>query len=221
MNRVFILGKPLKEKVIKERNAPTRGQMAQFFGRQFQKNIKYQAAALQSRWLPRYDQQNLLQESTSFIYSLNSIFELVDQLKAKIRKHERTQVDFAADRLKQFELYVKSLNMNDLNDTTNFIEALIEVINETKNYIFQFNIVCDCFTNEHSPPFKPTDRAKKHAFLKAVIAYEETHKIHKFPPLKSKALAGLNLPERTYGLWKKQLEAGTLHHFVQPRRIRQ
>lgn len=221
MNRVFILGKPLKEKVPKERNAPTRVQVIQFFGKKFQKNVKDQAVVLQSRWLPRYDQQNLLQESTSFIYSLNSIFELVDQLKAKIRKHDRTQVDLVAVRLKQFEFYVKSLNMKDLNDTTNFIEGLIEVINETKNYIFQFNIVCDCFTNEHSPPFKPTDREKKHAFLKAVIAYEDTHQKNKFPPLKSKVLADLNLPERTYGLWKKQLEAGTLHYFVQPRKIRQ
>jgi hypothetical protein len=108
--------------------------------------------------------------------------------------------------------------MNNLNDTTGFIEGVNEVINETKHFIYQFNLVCDCLMNDQNPPFQKADWEKKRKFLKAVIAYQDIHRNTKFPPFKSKELAHLELSERTYGIWKKQLEAGTLHYFVQPKK---
>ena len=213
MNRIFKSGKAINEKKVEEKVAPTRVQMAQFFGRQFEKNIKSHAAITQSRWLPRYDQQNLLQESTSFIYSLNSIIELVNQLKGKVKKDQRTKMNFAEDQLINFRKYVHSLNTNELNDTTGYVDALTEVINEARFFFYQFNLVCDCFTNDHEPAFRPTDRVKKLAFLKIVIAYEEKH--GKFPLYKSRELKLLNLSQRTWGMWKTQMEDGTFPHFVQ------
>lgn len=220
MNRIYKNGKAIEVKIVKERTTPTRGQMAQFFGKKFEENIKKQVDVVQSRWLPRYDQQNLLHESTSFIYSLNSIIETVDKVKAKIRKLERTKINATEDRLKQFQHYIESLNLIDLNDTTGFIEGLLEVINETRHFIFQFNLVCDCLTNDQQLPFREADWAKKRSFLKAVVAYQENHSSSKFPPFKLIKLALVDISEKTYGLWKKQLEAGTLHYFVQPKNNR-
>jgi hypothetical protein len=99
----------------------------------------------------------------------------VNQLKGKVKKDQRTKMNFAEDQLINFRKYVHSLNTNDLNDTTGYIDALTEVINETRFFFYQFNLVCDCFTNDHKPAFRPTDRVKKLAFLKIVIAYEEIH----------------------------------------------
>ena len=220
MNRIYKLGKAIEVKIAKERTAPTRGQIAQFLGKKFEENIKNQMDAIQSRWLPSYDQQNLLQEIKSYIYSVNSIIEVIDQLKAKIRKLDRRKIDFAEDRLNQFQQYIESLNLIQLNDTTRLIEGLFEVINENRHFIFQFNLVCDCFTNDQKLPFKAADWPKKQSFLKAVVAYQENHKSTKFPRFKSKEITQLGISEKTYGLWKKQLEAGTLHYFVQPKKNR-
>ena len=220
LNRIYKSGNAIKLKIAKERTAPTRGQMAQFFGKKFEENIKKQVDDIQSRWLPSYDQQNLLQEIKSYIYSVNSIIEVIDQLKAKIRKFDRKKINSSEDRLKQFQKYIESLNLIDLNDTTGFIDGLLEVINETRHFIFQFNLVCDCLTNDQQLPFREADWAKKQSFLKAVVAYQENRSSTKFPPFKLIKLARVDISEKTYGLWKKQLEAGTLHYFVQPKKNR-
>ena len=105
----------------------------------------------------------------------------------------------------------------DLNDTIGYVDALTEVINEARFFFYQFNLVCDCFTNDHKSAFRPTDRVKKLAFLKIVIAYDDMHR--RFPPYKSRELKHLNLSQRTWGMWKTQIEDGTFPHFVQHKKI--
>jgi hypothetical protein len=213
--RVYKLGVLVKERINDQSKAPSRVQMAQFFGRQFEKNVRDHVAVLQSKWVPRYDQQNLLEKTTSYIYSINSIFELVDQLKGKVKRNQRLTINSAEEQLTKFHSYVNLLNIYDLNDTTGYVDALKEVINEARFFFFQFNLVCDCFINDHKPKFRPTNIVKKLAFLKIVIAYEDIH--GKFPPYiyMSRELKHLSVSQRTWGMWKTQIEDGTFPHFVQ------
>lgn len=219
MIRAYKLGILVKARIKDQRKVPSRVQMAQFFGRQFEGNMRHHVAVLQSKWIPRYDQQNLLEKTSSYVYSINSIFELVDQLKGKVKRNQRFFINSAEEQLTNFRIYVNSLNMNELNDTKGYVDALTEVINEARFFFHQFNLVCDCFTNDHKPAFRPTDRVKKLAFLKIVIAYEDIH--GKFPPYKSRELKHLNLSQKTWGMWKSQIEDGTFPHFVQHRKNRQ
>ena len=100
-----------------------------------------------------------------------------------------------------------------------FIEKSVQSID---GFIVHFDTICDLVWAGHKLPFRPTDRELKKKFLDAVIQYGDIYRTEKFAPyswiLKHPNMDQQELSPRTYGLWKKQLDAGTFHHFVQPQK---
>jgi hypothetical protein len=85
-----------------------------------------------------------------------------------------------------------------------------------------FNTICDFIWNGDDFPFKVADREKKKKFLDALVHYYQLRQTDKFAPyfwiLKHLKMDQKELSPRIYGMWKKQLEQGTFHYFVQPQK---
>jgi hypothetical protein len=100
-----------------------------------------------------------------------------------------------------------------------FIEQLVQSID---GFLVHFDTICDLVWAGHKFSFRPTERELKKKFLDAVIYYGDFHKTEKFAPyfwiLKHLNMDQQELSPRTYGLWKKQLDEETFHHFVQPQK---
>jgi hypothetical protein len=112
----------------------------------------------------------------------------------------------------------------DLQDSisTVFFAFFQRSLNTVDAFIVHFDTICDLIWYGEDIPSRPADRALKKRFLDAVIEYSREFNTDKFPPylvlLKTLKLQDKSLSPRTYGLWKKQLDEGTFHHFVQPTR---
>jgi hypothetical protein len=106
--------------------------------------------------------------------------------------------------------------------STAFFSCVQRTTNTVDAFIVHFDTICDFIWNGEDIPSRPTDRVLKKQFLDAVIDFSNEFNTDKFPPylvlLKILKLPDKALSSRTYGLWKKQMEAGTFHHFVQPQK---
>jgi hypothetical protein len=96
------------------------------------------------------------------------------------------------------------------------------LIDAIDGFIVHFNTICDFIWNGDKFPFKVAEREKKKKFLEALVYHDQLNQSGKFASycwiLQHLNMDQKDLSPRTYGLWKKQLDEGTFHHFVQPQK---
>ena len=92
-----------------------------------------------------------------------------------------------------------------------------------KHFIHQFDILMNSYSPGQRVPCNPTDWERKQFFIDEVIAHQAAHGVARFPRHKIIQSVmeshGFNLPERTYGDWRRQWKAGTILNVVQQRKI--
>jgi hypothetical protein len=146
----------------------------------------------------------------------------INTSRHKVKAALRLEVTMLRKTLASFgeslKINLTTLSMLD-EKVAPFIEKSVQSID---GFVVHFDTICDLVWAGHKLPFRPTDRELKKKFLDAVIHYSDFHKTEKFIPylwiLKYLNIDQKELSPRTYGLWKKQLDAGTFHHFGQPQK---
>ena len=140
----------------------------------------------------------------------------------RVKSALRSEVTILRKTLASFSESLK-INLTTRSLLGEKVAPLIEKsVQSIDDFIVHFDTICDLVWPGHKLPFGPTDRELKKKFLDAVIQYGDIHRTEKFAPyfwiLKHPNMDQQELSPRTYGLWKKQLDAGTFHHFVQPQK---
>jgi len=146
----------------------------------------------------------------------------VNSSRHKVKSALRSEVTILRKTLTSFSESLK-INLTTRSLLGAKVAPLIEKsVQSIDGFIVHFDTICDLVWAGKKLPFRPTDRELKKKFLDAVIRYSDLHKTEKFAPyfwiLKHLNMDEEELSPRTYGLWKKQLDAGTFHHFVQPQK---
>jgi len=204
---------------------PAKGTLAKYFGSQLFNNSKEIFNRIVDLWDPKFDQENLLAQLRSYTNQLLEIYLATQKCPLKIPRSLVERVDYFEILNQQFLSYIASVSKDLPSDSKALIDQINALINESNFFILQFNATVDLIWPSRRFPFKPTDRLRKHAFLKALIAWGQNRKDDAYPSykvlIKSKELNGFYIPDRTYRLWKQQLDQGTFHYFVQPRKKRQ
>ena len=217
----WLSGRPLPAK----KPIPTKGTLTKYFGSKWFNNSKAILNRIFDLWDPNFDQENFLVRFKDYTDQLLETYLATQKCPLKIPKSLVDHVDSFEILNHQFSKYVSSIS-NDLpSDSKALIDQTNALINESNFFIYQFNTAVDLIWLGREFPFKPTDRLRKHAFLKALIAWSENNKDENYPNhnvlIQSKELRKFSIPDRTYRLWKEQLDQGTFHYFVQPRKKRQ
>jgi hypothetical protein len=172
------------------------------------------------------DQPELLEQFDKLTNKTLEIFSKTLQSKHKVRATLREEILLLRKMLKVFdEKYIANFKFQDAT-SSNFLHCVEALTESIDDFIVHFDTVCDFIWYGDTFNFKTSEREKKVKFFNAVIEYRRIHKTQKFAPyfwiLKLAGLDEESLPPRTYGLWKKQWEQGTFHHYVQPQeRFRQ
>lgn len=202
-----------------------KGTLVRLFGRQMFNNSKEVFNKISNCWSPQFDEDNLLFRLKSYTNQLIEIYLATQECPVKIPKKLVQEVGSLEIANEQFSLYISEVKKKLPEESGALIILLDALINESRFFIFQFDATVDLVWTGKNFPFKPTDRIRKHAFLKAVINWSDKRNGLKFPPyfelIRLPELNGFRIPNKTYGLWKKQLLNGTLHLFFQPRKNRQ
>ena len=217
----WLAGRPL----LAKKPTPTKGFLTKHFGQKWFKNSKEILNSIVDLWNPNFDQANFLVRIKGYTDQLLETYLATQSCPLKIPKSLVERVDSFETLNLEFSKFVSSIS-NDLpSDSKALIDHIDALINESNFFISQFKAIVDLIWLGRELPFKPTDRLRKQAFLKAVIANSEKLKKDKFPSyrvlIESEELRKFTIPPRTYGLWKRQMIEGTFHYFVQPRKNRQ
>ena len=221
----WLSGRPPKQEKKAIEPPPSKGTLAKYFGSKWFNNSKAILNRLVDLWDPNFDQENFLARLKNYTDQLLSTYVGTQSSSLKIHKELIKRVDSFELLNEQFSIYIGRVTKVLPAESKDLIDEVNELISESRFFISQFNATVDLVWLGRQFAVKPTDRKRKHVFLKAVIAYSAKRRRDKFPPFRalidSKELKGHTISARTYGLWKRQMNEGTFHHFAQPRRNRQ
>lgn len=168
------------------------------------------------------DEQNLKMELEKLVSDALRVISEINASAYKVKPSLRKEVLIL--RKKLIGLNENFTNGASLQDSvpTAFFPFVQRSISTVDTFVVHFDTICDFIWFGEKFPFRTSEREKKEKFFYAVLQYRQLHKTQKFIPYFSiLRLSGLNkkqLPQRTYGFWKKQWYAGTFHHYVQPQK---
>lgn len=168
------------------------------------------------------DEQNLKLELEKLVSDTLRVISEVHASTYKVKPSLRKEVLLLRKKLVDLNENFKSgTNLQD-SVSTAFFSCVQRTIDTVDAFVVHFDTICDFIWYGEDIPSRPADRALKEKFLFAVIEYSREFNTDKFAPyfwiLKHLKMDQNELPPRTYGLWKKQLNEGTFHHFVQPQK---
>lgn len=167
------------------------------------------------------DQLSCQEEFEKLIDDFFQLANVIYESRIKVTKKTRSDVTELKQAIDQFRLKLESFGKDGCLTNRNFFIILDELANELDTFVFQFDATCDLLWASKALPFRPTDRDLKKRFLDAVIYYCDERKTEKFPPyfwvLKHLKLPDKKLSPKTYGLWKKQMNAGVFHLALLPK----
>ena len=219
MNVVYLSG---KAQPLKSPPRPSRLKMIKGLTSRFKVKLPIILSEIDSVACGAFEDQNLRGQYEKLVNETFLVIEHVDDSTYKVKPALRKEVlnlrkthESFSENLKQ-DFHFQRTRTDELAPR---IEALIDAID---GFIVHFNTICDFIWNGDKFPFKVAEREKKKKFLDAVVHYDKQSQTDKFAPycriLKHLNIDQKELPPRTYGLWKKQLDEGTFHHFVQPKK---
>ena len=221
LSRIYKSGKQLKPVRPKQ---PTKAEFAKGFAHQL--NC---ALIKRKEEMTELDRMGLipstLQEDIEiFFMRACKIADLTIQINERITRRLMTSIGQMASTLKDFQASLeKNIDLHCADDLL-LLRTLKDLYDDVAHFVQQITIThhsISAVRSSNNLPNRPTDWSRKKVFLAEVSTYQEKNNSKKYPRYKliAKAmeLAGLNLPERTYGDWKKQHCLGTFVYLVQKR----
>lgn len=171
------------------------------------------------------DHQNLKMELEKLVSDALRVISEINASAYKVKPSLRKEVLMLRKKLVGLnENFTSGGSLQD-SVSTAFFSCVQRTIDTVDALVVHFDTICDFIWYGEDIPSRPADRALKKKFHDAVIEYSREFNTDKFPPylelLKILKLPDKALSPRTYGLWKKQMKAGTFHHFVQPQKNQQ
>ena len=206
----------------KQEEFPSRVSLVIFFALKFRKEISQRMDEFESINQDSPIGSELASELKIFVTEALNCINKVLSLKNGLSKECRSQIDQLQRSLMKFKSSTQNLTNSTFTSSENDMNPWVILVHDCQHFINQFWMTYDLFWATKKLPFRPTDRDVKFKFLKAVIHYSETVNPKRFPPylwiLKELKTPKKTISARTYGLWKKQLDYETFHHFTQPRK---
>ena len=219
MNVVYLSG---KAQLKKPPPRPSRLKMIKGLAGRFKVNLPTILSEIDGQAHGAFEDQHLKFQYENLVNEAFKVIEHVDESTYKVKPALRKEV---LNLRRTLEVFSEDLKRAIDHQSTHkkeiapCIEALIDAVD---GFIVLFNTACDFIWNGDKFPFKVAEREKKKKFLDALVHYDQLSKTDKFAPylwiLKHLNIDQKELSPRTYGLWKKQLDGGTFHHFVQPQK---
>ena len=167
-------------------------------------------------------EQNLKLELEKLVSDALRIINEINASTYKVKPSLRKEVLMLRKKLVGLDEICKSGAGLKYSVPTAFFSCVQRTIDTVDAFVVHFDTICDFIWYGEDIPSRPADRALKEKFLFAVIEYSREFNTDKFAPyfwiMKHLKMDQKELPPRTYGLWKKQLNEGTFHHFVQPQK---
>lgn len=168
------------------------------------------------------DHQNLKMELEKLVSHALQVISEINASAYKVKPSLRKNVLMLRKDLVGLNENLTSAAEQQDSISTVFFAFAQRSLNTVDAFVVHFDTICDFIWYGEDIPSRPADRVLKKKFHDAVIEYSREFNTDKFPPylvlLKILKLPDKALSPRTYGLWKKQMEAGTFHHFVQPQK---
>lgn len=168
------------------------------------------------------DEQNLKMELEKLVSDALQVINEINASAYKVKPLLRKEVLMLRKKLVGLNEKFKSGTSLQDSAPTAFFSCVQRTIDTVDAFAVHFDTICDFIWFGEKFPFRTSEREKKGKFFYAVLQYRKLHMTQKFIPYFSVLrLSGLNkkqLPQRTYGFWKKQWCAGTFHHYVQPQK---
>jgi hypothetical protein len=219
MNGVYFSGKAQAQKPP---SRPSRLKMIKGLTSRFKVKLLVILSEIDGLAYGALEDQNLRGQYEKLVNETFKVIKHVDDSTYKVKPALRKEVLNLRKILESFNEDLKQdfkLQRTRTDELHPCFEALIDAID---GFIAHFNTICDFIWNGDKFPFKVAEREKKKKFLDALVHYDQLTQTDKFAPyfwiLKHLNMDQKELSPRTYGLWKKQLDEGTFHHFVQPQK---
>jgi len=219
MNVVYLSG---KAQPLKSPPRPSRLKMIKGLTSRFKVKLPVILSEIDGQAHGAFEDQNIRGQYEKLVNEIFKIIKHVDDSTYKVKPALRKEVLNLRKTLESFSENLKkhsALQVIRTDETESCIEALIDAID---GFIVHFNTVCDFIWNGDKFPFKVAEREKKKKFLDALVHHDQLNQSGKFASycwiLQHLNMDQKELSPRTYGLWKKQLDEGTFHHFVQPQK---
>ena len=204
------------------RKLPTRVSLVKIFAFIFQKELSQRMDEIESIHKSIPIGSEIAFELQVFVHDALNCINKILNLKNGITVECKAHVEQLNNSLVKFKSATQHLTKANIRIDANGTNPLVILTDDCQHFINQFWITCDLYWASKKLPFRPTDRLLKLEFLTAVIYYSESVNTEKFPPylwiLKQLKVTKKTISERTYGLWKDQLENETFHHFAQPKK---
>jgi hypothetical protein len=209
-------------KVEPKENLPSKVTLVKIFASEFKKEISQRIDEIQSIHQSIPLDSEMAFELKVFVNDSFKCINKVLSLKSGISTQCKSHIDELQRSLTNFKSSPRyAINANFKREEGEESPWVI-LTNDCQHFIHQFWMTCDMFWASKKLPFRPTDRAIKHEFLKAVIQYSAEFKTEKFPPyfwiLKYLKTTEKSISERTYRIWKTQMDEETFHHYTQPKK---
>jgi hypothetical protein len=218
MSGIYKSGVKKKDREI----LPTKVSLVKVFGKIFHKEISQRVDEISSIHRINNIDSELAFELKVLVNESYKCINKVMSLKNGISRECKGQIDQLQNSLMKFKFFTQNLTSSTFTINEDDLNPWEILAHDCQHFINQFWMTCDLYWASKRLPFRPTERELKLEFLKAVIHYSETVNSKRFPPylwiLKELKTPKKSISERTYGLWKKQLDNETFHHFTQPRK---
>ena len=219
MKKIYLSGKvqPHKPPIRSSRLKMIKGLTSRFRG-----NLLFILSEIELNAPTVLENQDIKVQYANLVKETHTVIEQINASVYKIKLALRKEV---LNLRKLLESFNENLQKNSVCQTKfrdENISCIYALTDEIDEFIVHFNTICDLIWNGDEFPFKVSDRNKKKRFLDAVVHYYQLNQKAKFAPyfwiLRHLKIDQNELSPRTYGMWKKQLDAGTFHHFVQPKK---
>jgi hypothetical protein len=219
MNVIYKSGKVKKPK---QPVRPSRLSLIKGMASNYQIKFSMILSEIHSYQIRTSDHQNLKAEVEKIVSDALKVICEIDASVYKVKPQLRNGVLMIRKKLAQLNENLTSITNLKSSGATEFFSYAQSSISTVDEFIVHFDTICDFVWSLEDIPSRPANRALKKKFLHGVIKYKRDLNTDKFPPylvlLKILELPEKALSEGTYGLWKKQISAGTFNHFVQPQK---
>jgi hypothetical protein len=219
MNVDYLSGKAQAQKPPPR---PSRLKMIKGLAGRFKVNLSTILSEIDGQAHGAFEDQNLKVQYENLVNETFKVIKHVDDSTYKVKPALRKEVLNLRKTLDSFSVNLKKDSDFQVTRTDKIDPCIEALINAIDGFIVLINTACDFIWNGDKFPFKVAEREKKKKFLDALVHYDQLSQKDKFAPyfwiLKHLNMDQKELSPRTYGLWKKQLDEGTFHHFVQPQK---
>lgn len=204
--------KTLNSALAKE-TPPAKGELVKAFAYQWFSFSKEIIQNIFDIWSPNFDQKMLLEELKSYVSEMLEASLVAMKSQKKISRDLVRKIENFKTKNNHFSSYIDCVSTDLSGDFEKLISLIKDLINESNYFINNFDATRTMIWANRKFSHRPTNIEKKLGFMKIVSSFYKDN--GKFPPFKSRELTHLNLSERTWRHWKKQIENETFHHFIQ------